>query len=98
MLPKSLQEKIKKMSDELGGINSYLLILENGGASIATFDGTLEETCENLAEGFDFFIKKAVEDGLTQKECTEIQQSLQESQIETIAEISEPKITLTLVK
>ena len=61
-------------------------------------DGTIEETCENLAEGFDFFIKNLQEDGLTREDCTEIQQSLQACQNESVAEATEPKRMLTMMK
>ena len=95
---KKLQEKIGQMASDLGGINSFMIIMEKNGESIATFDGSIEETCENLAEGFDCFVTKLAETGMSQESCEEILQSLHECQNESVKEAGKPKIVLKLMK
>ena len=90
-------DKVKELSDELGGVSSYVIVLEKDGEAIACFDGTLEETCENLAEGFDYFVSKVAEDGMDREEAEEIQQTLQGCQSESVDSAFEPKRNLKLL-
>jgi uncharacterized protein (UPF0179 family) len=73
-------------------------VLEKNGEALACFDGTLEETCENLAEGFDYFVDTLKKDEITQEDCEEILQVLQECQKESVEKTKEPRRTLKLVK
>lgn len=96
--PKKLLEKISTMASELGGVNSYFVILEKDGETIATFEGEIEESLDNLIEGFDYFVTKLKEFGLPKEAIEELLQSLQEGQKESVSELFAAKNNLKLVK
>jgi len=95
---KKILEKVKALSDELGGVDSYVIVLEKKGEAIASFDGTLEETCENLAEGFDYFVSTLKDNKIPQEDCEEILQTLHECQIESVNKAKEPRSNIRIVK